>query len=684
VAHEARPGSSRRLGPRWDGQGTHFAVVSTAGAYGGEVTLCLLDEDDREERIPLTVDEDVWHAYVTGVGPGQRYGFRAGGPMAPERGLRFDAGRLLADPYARALEPAGAGRPREVRSLVVDESFDWGSDRPPDTPWSETFLYETHVRGISITHPDLAAELRGTYAGLASPAIVEHLVGLGVSAVELLPIHHFLSEQRLLDIGLTNYWGYQTIGFFAPHSRYRAAADPGAQVAEFKAMVRALHQAGVEVVLDVVYNHTAEYGPNAPAIAFRGLANEVYYRLHPGDPSRYVDTTGTGNTLNIDRPEVLRLIMDSLRYWVTEMHVDGFRFDLAATLARDAGSFDRLAAFFDLLYQDPVINQVKLIAEPWDIGEGGYQVGRFPRGWAEWNDRYRDTLRDFWRRAGGPGDLGYRLAGSSDLYQADRRGPDASVNFVTAHDGKTLADLVTYERKYNQANGEDNHDGADDDRAENFGVEGPSDDPAVVAARARQRRNLLATLLVSQGVPMILGGDERGRTQRGNNNAFCHDSELSWYDWSPSEDAERFAAFVRHAIALHRGHATLRRRSFLSGNGAPGGLPDIAWYDARGDPMTGERWNDPGNHFLAFLLAGDRTDARGLDGAPLADDDLLVVLNAATEEARFVVPGRPGTPFALLLDTGRDDGRPPVPEQVEVGAELVVPARTVLVAAAPR
>jgi isoamylase len=678
VARDARPGSGRVLGARWDGEGTNFAVFSSAAAYGGAVELCLVDgaDGDGEERLAMSVDQDVWHLYVPGVGPGQRYGYRAGGPFAPERGLRFDADRMLCDPYARALEPMGGDRPRESHSLVVDERFDWGDDSPRATPWSETILYETHVQGLSMLRSDVPAELRGTYAGLASAPVVEHLVGLGVSSVELLPVHHFLTEQRLLDMGLTNYWGYTTLGFFAPHGPYRsAAAGPGGQVAEFKAMVKALHAADLEVILDVVYNHTCEGGPGGPAICFRGLANEVYYRLVAGDPSRYVDTTGTSNTLNVDRPEVLRLIMDSLRYWVTDMHVDGFRFDLAATLARDRGSFDRMAAFFDLVYQDPVVGAVKLIAEPWDVGldPGSYQVGRFPRGWAEWNDRYRDDVRDFWRRRSGVQAMGYRLTGSSDLYGADRRGPDASVNFVCAHDGKTLADLVTYERKHNEANGESNHDGSNDDRGENFGFEGPTDDARIRAARARQRRNLIATLMLSQGVPMLLGGDERGRTQRGNNNAYCQANEISFYDWSPDADAERFQSFTRYAVGLHLGHATLRRTTFFDGGGSPA---DITWFDAQGQPMTGAGWSDPANHFIAYLMVGDRADE--------PDDDLLVVLNASLERVTFLAPGSADRRFALLLDTGVDDGRPPEGAGFDGGAALDVAAQTVLVAAAAR
>jgi isoamylase len=664
--------ASRVLGAHRDGAGTSFAVFSTAGAYGGAVELCLVTGADGEMRIPMSVDQDVWHVHVPDVGPGQRYGYRASGPFEPGRGLRFDPSRLLTDPYALALEPVGGDRPREMHSLVVDESFDWGDDAPPSIPWSETVLYETHVQGISRTHPSVPEELRGTYAGFASAPIVSHLTSLGVSAVELLPVHAFVSEQRLLDMGLVNYWGYTTLGFLAPHGPYRSpAAGPGGQVAEFKSMVKSLHAAGLEVILDVVYNHTCEGGPGGQTLCFRGLANEVYYRLVPGDPSRYVDTTGTSNTLNVDRPEVLRLIMDSLRYWVTEMHVDGFRFDLAATLARDRGSFDRMAAFFDLVYQDPVVGGVKLIAEPWDIGD--YEVGRFPPGWAEWNDRYRDDVRDFWRGRGGVRGMGYRLTGSSDLYGADRRGPDASVNFVTAHDGKTLRDLVVYERKHNEANGESNRDGTDDDRAESFGVEGDTDDPRIVAARARRQRNLIATLMLSQGVPMLLGGDERGRTQRGNNNAYCQANEISFYDWSDDPAADALTAFTSRAIGLLRAHATLRRTTFFDGGGDP---PDIAWLDSRGLPMTDAGWSDPSNYFIAYLLAGDQANE--------PDDDVLVVVNATAQAAPFKAPGIAGQRFALLLDTGADDGKPAADAGFGSGTVVEVAPQTVLVAAAPR
>ena len=658
------------LGASWTGSDTRFAVFSSAAAYGGDVQLCLLDGDGGEQRLPMAVEHDIWSVLVPGVGPGQRYGYRASGPFAPERGLLFDDRRLLVDPYARALEPTA---PRKALSLVVDPAFDWGDDHQLDIPWDETVLYETHVKGISRRHPGVPPALRGTYPGMASPAVLDHLVGLGISAVELMPVHQSASEQRLIDLGLTNYWGYSTLGYFAPHAGYRAGSVAASQVVQFKQLVKALHEAGIEVILDVVYNHTGEGTADEPAITLRGLANEKYYRLDAEDPSRYADCTGTGNTLNVDRREVLRLIMDSLRYWVTDMHVDGFRFDLATTLARDMGSFDRLAAFFDLVYQDPVINRVKLIAEPWDVNRpDSYQAGRFPRGWAEWNDRFRDDVRDFWRRrSSGVAAMGYRLTGSSDLYGADRRGPDTSINFVSAHDGKPLRDLVTYEHKHNEANGEGNADGAGDDRAENFGIEGPTDDEQVVAARARQQRNLLATLVLSQGVPMILGGDESCRTQQGNNNSYCQDNEISWYDWSV-KNSRHMMEFTTRLIALNRAHRPLRRPSFLTGTGDP---PDIAWFDSVGRSMTDERWHDPANHFLAYLLRG-RTD-----GPP--DEDVLVVLNASTEPARFVTPGVPGQRYRLLLDTGTPDGSPaPVP--VEAGVPVTVAGATVLVAAGMR
>jgi isoamylase len=644
------------LGARWTSAATSFAVYSTADA----VQLCLLSADGAEERIDMAVDQEIWSVDVPGVQPGQLYGFRAAGPFSPVQGKRFDATRLLADPYGRAF---GSPTPRdELPTVVVDEAFDWGDDRPPRTDWARSVLYETHVGGITRRHPDIAAGLRGTYSGLAQPAVVDHLTRLGVTAVELLPVQQFRTENRVRNLGLENYWGYMTIGFFAPHAGYRSATEVGSEVAEFKAMVKALHAAGLEVILDVVYNHTAE-GPGEPTLSFRGLANDTYYRLDPANPARYVDVTGTGNTTNVDNREVLRLVMDSLRYWVSEMHVDGFRFDLAAALARDHGSFDQLSGFFDLIYQDPVVGAVKLIAEPWDLDT--YQQGNFPLGWAEWNDHFRDDVRDFWRCAGPVNVMGSRLAGSSDRFGA-LRGPDASVNFVTAHDGMTLHDLVTYAAKHNEANGENNTDGAGFDRAQNFGVEGETEDPAIIGLRARQSRNFIATLLLSQGVSMLLGGDERGRTQRGNNNAYCQNNEISWYDWTPSAAADALTAFTARAIAVQHAHPVLQRRRFLLGDG------DISWHDSTGAVMSDRRWNDPANHFIAYLLAGDRADR--------PDDDVLVILNADTLPAGFVVPGAPAKHYEVVLDTGTEDGSPSAIGSFDSGAQLDVGPRTVIVA----
>jgi glycogen operon protein len=673
----SRWGDPHVFGATWDGQGTNFAVFSSAAAHDGAVELCLLDGQGGERRVPMTVQDDVWSVYLSDAGPGQEYGYRASGTYDPARGLRFDPQVLLLDPYAKAMTPVDDAQPRLLHSLVAGTGFDWSDDRPPNRPWCDTVLYEAHVKGITATHPEVPAELRGTYAGLAHPAVVAHLRSLGVSAVELMPVHQFVSEQFVLERGLVNYWGYSTIGFFAPHAGYSSAGSRGGQLAEFQNMVKTLHAAGLEVILDIVYNHTAEGSADAPALSFRGLANDVYYRHDPDDPGRYVDTTGTLNSLDTGRPEVLRLIMDSLRYWVTVMHVDGFRFDLAASLARQHGYVDRLSSFFALLHQDPVLNRVKLIAEPWDIAApDGYQVGRFPAGWNEWNDRYRDGVRDFWRGRGSVADLGYRLTGSSDLYGGDRRGPDASVNFVTAHDGKTLADLVTYVGKYNEANGENNHDGAGDDRADNYGVEGLTDRPEINDVRRRQWRNLLATLLLSQGTPMICGGDEIGRTQRGNNNAYCQDNPVSWYDWDLDAPRSAMLAFTRRVVALQLAHPALRRRAFLTGNA------DIGWYDRAGAPMTERRWLDPAERFLAFLLAGDRVDGVDDAGLPRADDDVLVVLNAGTEPVEFPMPGRPGAAYRVVLDTGAEDGDGG-DHAAKPGDVLRVTERSVLVAVSP-
>src|SRR5687767_13901634 len=608
------PGQPFPLGATYDGTGTNFSLFSEV-ATG--VDLCLFDDDGpngemTEECIPLTeVTALCWHGYLPNVSPGQRYGFRVHGPYEPSAGHRCNPNKLLLDPYAKAIEgevkwdPAVFGYPLGGDDLTMDERdsgpfvpkavvtnpfFDWGVDRPPRTPWHETVVYETHVKGFTKLHPDVDEDARGTYAGLAHPAAIEHLKSLGVTAVELMPVHQFIQDHYLQEKGLRNYWGYNSIGFLAPHNDYAARGQRGEQVGEFKNMVRALHEAGIEVILDVVYNHTAEGNHLGPTLSLKGIDNAAYYRLVSDDPRYYMDYTGTGNSLNMRHPHTLQLVMDSLRYWVTEMHVDGFRFDLASTLARGLHEVDRLSAFFDLIQQDPVVSQVKLIAEPWDIGEGGYQVGNFPPLWSEWNGKYRDVVRDFWRgeNAALP-EFASRITGSSDLYQADGRHPSASINFVTAHDGFTLADLVSYNDKHNEANGEGNRDGESHNRSWNCGAEGPTDDPEIRALRRRQQRNFLATLFLSQGTPMILGGDEMGRTQGGNNNAYCQDNEISWYDWEAVD--EDLLAFSKQLIALRNEHPVFRRRQFLHGTEEEGsGLPDAWWFRPDGRRMTGRDW----------------------------------------------------------------------------------------------
>ncbi len=683
------PGNPLRLGATWDATATNFAVFSSAAAYGGAVTLVLLDDAPSggitERSEPMWPDQDVWSCRVPGVGPGQRYGYRVSGPFDPSRGLRFDPSALLIDPYAYALTPADPAQPRRMHSVVIDPVFDWGDDRPPRRPWADTVVYETHVKGLTARHPRVPQAQRGTYAGLAHPAVLEHLTALGVTAIELMPVHQFVSEQALLDRQLTNYWGYSTLGFFAPHAAYSVAGSRGEQVREFREMVRALHAAGLEVVLDVVFNHTAEGHPHEPALSLRGFANEVYYRLDPADPRRYVDTTGTGNSLDTGRPEVLRLICDSLRWWVTQMHVDGFRFDLAAALARQHGYVDRLAAFFDLVYQDPVLSGVKLIAEPWDFGApDSYAVGRFPVGWVEYNDTYRDMVRDFWRGQGQRRALATRVAGSSDIYGATRRGPDASMNFVTAHDGMTLTDLVSYSRKHNEANGEGNRDGTPNDRSTNHGVEGPTDDPAVRAVRRRHRRALLGTMLVSQGVTMIGGGDEIGRTQGGNNNAYCQDGPLSWHDWVSTEDSRAMTAFTARMVRLQAAHPVLRRRSFLTGTVAEmGALADVTWIGAGGAPLSDDDWADPDARVLGWLLAGDRADLIDAQGTALTDDDVLVLANAGDEPVTLPLPGRPGAAWTVELDSSTDDGLPAPGSPLAVGELITIGPLSLLVAVAP-
>ena len=625
------------LGATWDGAGVNFALFSK---HAERVELCLLDPRGRREveRVVLRERTDfIWHCYLPEARPGLLYGYRVHGPHDPDRGHRFDHNKLLLDPYTRMI--------RRGRGQVVDPAFTWGDDRPPRTPWQDTVIYELHVKGFTQRHPDVPEQLRGTYAGLCSAPVLEYFKRLGVTAVELLPVHAIVDERRLLHHGLRNYWGYNTIGFFSPEMRYSASGTLG----EFKSMVKTLHASGMEVILDVVYNHTAEGDHTGPTLSFRGIDNLIYYRLDPAHPRRYLNFTGTGNSLNTSHRVVLALVMDSLRYWVQEMHVDGFRFDLAATLARNAqGAFERNGAFLSAVRQDPVLSQVKLIAEPWDLGEGGYQLGAFPSGWAEWNDKYRDAVRSYWRGDDGTiGKLAARLSGSSDVFQPSGRGPAASINFVTSHDGFTLEDLVSYERKRNDANLEGNRDGSNNNLSSNFGVEGPTNDEKVLALRMRQKRNFLATLLLSQGVPMLSAGDELGRTQRGNNNAYCHDSELSWLDWENTDEA--LLGFARRLITLRKKHPLLRRRTYPKPE-------NTAWLSPEGREMTDQDWNLPFARCLGCLMVGQRLYERDERGEPVMDDDLLVLMNAHHDALDFVLPE---APWLVLLDTARDE--PAVP-----------------------
>ncbi|MGW2020042.1 glycogen debranching protein GlgX [Streptomyces sp. NPDC001927] len=703
------PGAPTPLGARCrsgpDGvTGTNFALW----AGGAEaVELCLFDADGTERRLPLTeLTHEIWHGFVPGVGAGQRYGFRVHGRWDPWTGARWNPAKLLLDPYARAVDgdftlpPEVYGHVRDwpqqhvadtvrddrdsapyvPKGVVVLDDDDWADDRRPKTPWPDSVIYELHVKGFTKLHPGIPEELRGTYAGLAHPAAVEHLVRLGVTAVELLPVHQFAHEDHLLRRGLRNYWGYNSLGYFAPHAGYSSSGTTGQQVGEFKRMVRALHAAGIEVILDVVYNHTAEAGELGPTLSLKGIDNRGYYRLQ-SDARRYADYTGCGNTLHVVQPQVLRLITDSLRYWVTEMGVDGFRFDLAAALARSMHDVDMLSPFLAVIAQDPVLRRVKLIAEPWDVGNGGYQVGAFPPLWTEWNDRYRDAVRDFWRGAlPDVRDLGYRLSGSSDLYAWGGRRPYASVNFVTAHDGFTLRDLVTYERKHNEANGEGNRDGTNDNRAWNCGAEGETDDPAVQELRLRQLRNLLTTLLLSTGVPMLVAGDEMGRTQGGNNNAYCQDNETSWLDWSLPEDPGRreLLALTRRLLALRHRHPVLRRRAFFSGRpqGADG-LRDLAWFTADGTEMTEADWYAPAAT-LGLYLSGRDIPGRDERGKQVTDDSFLAILHAGPRPAEYRLPGPPwAESYELVLDTALED-QTHAPETVYAGgATVTVGARSV-------
>ncbi|HZK32827.1 MAG TPA: glycogen debranching protein GlgX, partial [Corynebacterium sp.] len=682
-ADQVWPGEAYPLGSTYDGAGTNFALFSNVAE---RVELCLIDDDGSEQRINLEeVDAYVWHCYLPGIQPGQRYGYRVHGPYDPADGKRCDPNKLLVDPYARAFDgefdghpslfsydifadEPGSGRNEEdslghtMTSVVINPFFDWGDDRSPNIPYNETVIYEAHVKGMTMTHPDVPENLRGTYAGLAHPSIIEYLKDLGITAIELLPVHQFLQDDRLRDLGLRNYWGYNTFGFFAPQHDYSAAQNPGAAVSEFKGMVRAYHEAGMEVILDVVYNHTAEGNHLGPTICFRGIDNEAYYRLVDGDKFHYMDYTGTGNSLNVRDPHSLQLILDSLRYWVTEMRVDGFRFDLASTLAREFNDVDRLATFFDLVQQDPVVSQVKLIAEPWDVGHNGYQVGNFPPLWTEWNGKYRDTVRDFWR--GEPSTLGEfasRLTGSSDLYANNDRRPTASINFITAHDGFTLNDLVSYNEKHNMANGEDNRDGESFNRSWNHGVEGPSDDPEILALRGRQRRNFLTTLLLSLGTPMLSHGDEMGRTQNGNNNVYCQDNELGWINWRQLEENASLHAFTRRLISIRSRHPVFRRRRFLAGGplGSDVRDRDIAWLVPEGTLMTQDDWDFAFGKALMVYLNGDAITEPDRRGQPITDDSFILMFNAHHEDIEFTLPPRfLGAKWQLVVDTTEATGYP--------------------------
>jgi len=694
------PGAPFPLGATYDGAGTSFSIFSEVAE---RVELCLFDAAGQETRIDLPeVTAFCWHGYLPGVAPGQRYGFRVHGPWNPDAGQRCNPVKLLLDPYAKAVEgqvewdeavfPYYFDDPETSRndldsapfmpkSVVVNPFFDWANDRLPRVPMHESVIYEVHVKGLTQRHPAIPEELRGTYLGLAHPAAIAHLKRLGITAVELLPVHQFIQDSLLLERGLRNYWGYNSIAYLAPHDEYATPDGAlGRQVQEFKQMVKALHQEGIEVILDVVYNHTAEGNHLGPVLAMKGIDNTAYYRVVPDNPRYYMDYTGTGNSLNMRHPHVLQLLMDSLRYWVLDMHVDGFRFDLAATLARELHDVDRLSAFFDVIQQDPVISQVKLIAEPWDVGEGGYQVGNFPPLWSEWNGRYRDTVRDYWRGEDQTlGDFANRFTGSSDLYATTGRKPSASINFITAHDGFTLRDLVSYNDKHNEANGEESRDGESHNRSWNCGAEGPTEDPEVNALRARQQRNFLATLFLSQGIPMLLGGDEMGRTQGGNNNAYCQDNEISWFDWEHVDQG--LLEFTARLIGLRRKHPVFRRRRWFLGTRIRGeGVSDIGWFRPDGEPMSDEDWSHGSPKSLGVFLHGDAIPSLDPRGERVTDDSFHVLFNAHHEPLPFRLPNRAewGERWKKVLDTNE-----PVPREEdeihEAGGEVPVAARGVVV-----
>ena len=677
------PGSRAPLGATFDGSGTNFALYS---AVATKVELCLFDREGNENRIELTeVDNDVWHCYLPGIAPGHQYGYRVYGPYDPANGHRCDPSKLLLDPYAKAISGTVKNDPSlfsydfadptqrneedsadsTMRSVVVSPFFDWGRDRPPAHPYNETIIYEAHVKGFTKLHPDIPKELQGTYLGLAHPAAIKHLTDLGVTAIELMPVHQFVNDTSLQDKGLSNYWGYNTIGFFAPHNGYATYGQNGHQVNEFKTMVKNLHEAGIEVILDVVYTHTAEGNHMGPTLSFRGIDNASYYRLVDGDQAHYFDTTGTGNSLLMRSHAVLQLIMDSLRYWVTEMHVDGFRFDLASTLARQFHEVDKLSTFFEIIAQDPVLSGVKLIAEPWDVGDGGYNVGEFPALWSEWNGKYRDTMRDFWR--GEPSTLGEfaaRISGSADLYQHSGRAPMASINFITAHDGFTLNDLVSYNNKHNEANGEGNADGESNNRSWNCGEEGPSEDPEVLSLRSRQIKNFLTTMFFSQGVPMICHGDEMGRTQAGNNNVYCQDNELSWVNWNLNATQQDLLHFTRKVIKLRKDHPVLRRRRFFYGDAAHGGeskLQEIGWLRPSGEHMRDEDWTAWYARSLMVYVNGHAISEPDRRGEKIVDNSFLLLVNASEEDIEFTIPTEPtgsSKAWKVVIDTQPTKGLP--------------------------
>jgi isoamylase len=693
------PGKPYPLGATWDGVGTNFSLFSEIAT---KVELCLFDANGNETRIFLPeVTAFIWHGYLPNVGPGQRYGYRVHGPWEPENGHRCNPAKLLLDPYGKAVEgqvqwdeavfpyyfsdPENSKNdsdsgPFMPKSVVTNPFFDWDDDQRPKTPWHKTIIYEVHAKGFTMKHPAVPENLRGTYAGLAHPAAIKYLKQLGVTAVELLPVHQFIHANHLLEKGLRNYWGYDSISFLAPHNEYAASGQLGQQVMEFKQMVKALHRAGIEVILDVVYNHTAEGNHMGPMLSMKGIDNVAYYRTVADNPRYYMDYTGTGNSMNMRHPHVLQLMMDSLRYWHLEMHVDGFRFDLASTLARELHDVDRLSAFFDVIQQDPFISQVKLIAEPWDVGEGGYQVGNFPSLWSEWNGKYRDVVRDYWRGTDQTlQEFSARLTGSSDLYETSGRRPHASINFITAHDGFTLRDLVSYNEKHNEANGENNTDGADDNRSWNSGAEGPSDDPAVNALRARQQRNFLTTLLLSQGVPMIVGGDEFGRTQGGNNNAYCQDNDISWFDWQQMDDGLR--AFVARVIQFRKDHPVFQRRRWFHGRHVRGtGVSDIGWFKADGGEMSDEDWQAGFARTVGVFLNGKGIPTKDERGETLTDDSFYLLFNAHHEPMEFTLPTCPwGDRWEKVIDT--DEPVPDLREHHEwkAGDTITVQAYAVMV-----